>query len=404
MKDARVLWIDGSAGASGDMILGALVDLGVPLAAIRRAVSALPVRDFRLSSRRVARAGLAGRKVDVRVTRKQPARDFRDIRRILEGGKLAPPVRERALAVFRRLFQAEAEAHGVAPDRVHLHEAGAVDAIVDVVGACFGISWIDPGRIVVSRLTIGHGTVRCEHGLFPVPTPATALLVRGVPVTGGEVEEERLTPTGAAILTTLADSWGPMPALRPETIGWGAGTRDFQGIPNLLRMVVGTADGSGTLRRREVVAMELTVDDAPPQTIAYASERLQDAGALEVFTAPVHMKKGRAGHHVTVLCRDQDLDRLATVAFRETTTLGVRFRHEGRIELERKLERVKTRYGAVRVKVGLLDGRPVQAWPEYEDCAGLARRHGVPLKEIQREALRAHGTARPKSRGGRKSS
>lgn len=403
MPAERVLWIDGSAGGSGDMILGALLDLGVPMAAIRRSVSALPVRGFRLSSRRVVRAGLAGRKFDVRVAQKQPARDFRQIRRILEGGKLAPPVRQRALSVFRRLFEAEAEAHGIPFERVHLHEAGAVDAIVDVVGACSGIAWLDPQRVVVSRLTTGHGTVRCDHGLFPVPTPATALLLRGVPVTGGELEGERLTPTGAAILTTLADAWGPLPACRPTAVGWGAGSREFEGAPNLLRMVLGATEGPRPPVSGEVVAMEWTVDDAPPQTLAYAAERLLETGALEVFTAPVQMKKGRAGHQLTALCRERDLERLAGVAFRETTTLGVRFRLESRIELERRVETVKTRYGPVRVKVGLLEGREVQAWPEYEDCARLARRRGAALREVQRAALRAHEDAGPKPPGRRRS-
>ena len=396
MPSTRILYVDATAGASGDMILGALADLGVPLAAIRRAVETLPLRGWRLSSRKVRRAGLAGRKVDVTVSGKQPERGWRDIRKIVEGGKLPPSVRERALAIFRRLVEAEAEVHGISPERVHLHEVGAVDAIVDVVGACAGIAVLDPDRIVASPLVTGFGTVRCEHGLYPVPAPATALLARGVPVSGGDLEGERLTPTGAAILTTLANAWGPLPALRPTAVGYGAGSREIPGAANLLRMVLGEADGPGAvvLPRHEVVAVDLTLDDASPQTLAYASERLFETGALEVYTAPIHMKKGRTGHHLTILCRPEDLDRVAAVVFRETTTLGLRYRREGRIELDRRVDTVKTRYGAVRVKVGFLEGRPVQAWPEYEDCAALARRGGVPLKEIQREALEVHRSAK----------
>ncbi len=396
MPNARILYVDATAGASGDMILGALVDLGVPIGAIRQVVGTLPVRGWRLSSRKVTRAGLAARKIDVRVSRKQPERDWRAVRKIIEGGKLTPAVRDRALAVFRRLFEVEAEVHGVSPQRVHLHEAGAVDAIVDVVGACAAIAHLEPDRIVVSRLTTGFGTVRCEHGLYPVPAPATTLLVRGVPVMGGEVEGERLTPTGAAILTTLADAWGPLPAFRPKAVGYGAGSREFPGTPNLLRMVLGETESTGEIgrARHEAVVVDVTLDDASPQTLAYASERLFEAGALEAYTAPVHMKKGRTGHHLTILCRPEDLERMAEVVFRETTTLGLRYRREGRIELARRLDTVKTGYGTVRVKVGFLDGRPVQVWPEYEDCARLARRLGVPLKDVQQAALLARRKAK----------
>lgn len=397
MPRSRILWVDASAGASGDMILGALVDLGVPLARIRQALASLPLSGWKLVSRRVHRAGLLARKVDVQVEQSQPARTWRDIRRILGGGKLEAAVLERSLGVFRALVEAEAQVHGVRPDAVHLHEVGAVDAIVDIVGACAGFAHLDADRIVVSPMTTGFGTVRCEHGTFPVPAPATALLVRGALVRGGEVEGERLTPTGAALLTTLADAWGPLPACRPLAVGCGAGSRELEGAPNVLRMVLAEAQAPAlkglVAQEGQVLAIEVTVDDAPPQVLAYATERLFVAGALDVYTAPVHMKKGRTGHHLTVLARPSDLEALAGVILKETTSLGLRFRQEGRIELERRIERVRTRYGTVRIKVGLLAGRRVQAWPEYEDCAALARREGIPLKEVQHLALEAHRAA-----------
>lgn len=404
MPPTRILHVDGSAGASGDMILGALVDLGVPLSVIRGAIEALPLRGVGLKARKVTRAGLAGRKVDVPLRGKQPARAWRDVRAILSKGRLDAAVRERALAIFRRLFEAEARVHGMKMERIHLHEAGAADAIVDVVGACAGILHLAPDRIVVSALTTGFGTVRCEHGVLPVPAPATAELVRGAPVVGGEVEGERLTPTGAAILTTLADAWGSLPPLRPTAIGYGAGSRDFEGTPNLLRMVLGESDTapSGGAPLAAIVAVEVTVDDASPQSLSYATERLFEAGALEVYTTAVHMKKGRSGHELTILCRPEDLEKIAQVVFRETTTLGLRHRLEGRIELERKFEVVKTPYGAIRVKIGVLAGRPVQAWPEYEECAAKARRLGVPLKEVQQAALRAYQTPRRRANPRRK--
>ncbi len=409
MPTQRILHIDATAGASGDMILGALVDLGVPLTRLRAALATLPVRGWRMSSRRIVRAGMAVRRVDVTLTQPQPARDWRDLRKILLAGRLPAEVRDRALSIFRRLIEAEAEVHDVPFERVHLHEAGAVDAIVDVVGASVGLAELGADRIVVSAMTTGFGSVVCDHGVYPVPAPATALLIRGVPVQGGDLEGERLTPTGAAILTTIADAWGPLPGMRPERVGYGAGSREFPGTPNAVRMTIGTAEARATEADAreskvdaresksatrevgtEIVVIEVTLDDATPQVLAFATERLFEAGALDVTSSAVVMKKGRSGHHLTVLGRPEDLDALTSVVFRETTTLGLRFRRESRIELARELQTIRTRVGKVRVKVGSLDGRPIQAWPEYEDCAAIARAKRLPLREVQQEALDAY--------------
>lgn len=422
---ARILHIDATAGASGDMCLGALVAVGVPLAAIRRAVARLPISGYRLTARHVLRGAVAATKVDVRLGKERdryaPGRGRRihhsegdhqgahgttwsDIRRIVGGGRLSPDVEKRALAVFRRLFEAEGAAHGKPAGRVHLHEVGAVDAIVDIVGTCAGIARLAPDRIVVSPMTTGSGTVTCSHGIYPVPGPATAWLVCGAPLSGIEADGERLTPTGAALLTTLADDWGGLPAMRPTAVGYGAGDRDFPERPNLLRMTLGEAsravarDGEG-----QALVLEFTVDDATPQLLAFAGERLFEAGALDVYTTPVHMKKGRSGHLVTVLARPGDLNALASVALAETTTLGLRYRVEGRVELERVFSRVRTAHGAVRVKSGMRDGVELHAWPEYEDCAAAARRSGVTLHEVQMAALEAHRRGRkPKASGRRK--
>ena len=395
----RVLFVDGQAGAAGDMILGALVDLGLPVAELKRALGALPIGGWSLRSRRLVRQGLAGRKVDVRVESPQPSRGLRDIERILRAARLEPAVRDRARRVFRRLIEAEAEAHGVRVERAHLHEVGGADAIVDVVGACWGLARLGVERLVVSRVTTGFGSVACEHGTYPVPGPATLLLMRGFPVRGGEIEGERLTPTGAAILTTLADEWGEMPPMRPLRVGLGAGERSFDGHPNFLRVVLGQAGpapaAGGDLQRGEVLVLETTLDDATPQALAHACERLLEAGALDVWTSATTMKKGRSGHCVTVLGRPDRLEALATCLFEHTTTLGLRLRTELRLELRRELRRVKTPWGAVRVKVGFLGDREIRAWPEYEDCAAAARRAGVPLGRIQRAALEALGAPAP---------
>jgi uncharacterized protein (TIGR00299 family) protein len=389
----RLLFVDAGAGAAGDMILGALVDLGLPVARLNRTLGTMPLGGWKLRSRRVVRHGLVGRKVDVRVAERQTRRDWKAIRRIIRAGDLEPIVRDRSLEIFRRLIEAEAEVHGVPADRVHLHEAGAADAIVDVVGACYGLRYLGVERLVVSPMTTGHGTVQCQHGRYPVPAPATALLVRGFPVVAGSIEVERLTPTGAAILTTLADDWGPMPPMRPAQVAYGAGDREFDDHPNFLRMILGTADTQsaecGTTEGRTIVVLEATLDDVPPQNLAYACERLFERGALEVFTHSVSMKKGRTGHQITVLGRPDQLADLSECLLTETSSLGLRFRTEQRIEVERESRRVATRWGDVRVKSGHLGRREIRAWPEYEDCADLARRHDVPLAEVQRAALEA---------------
>lgn len=406
----RVLWIDALAGASGDMLLGALVHAGVPVEVLRDAVSALPLEGWTLDARRVTRGGIAATHVTVTVSGGdadhhvlRPAdgpgpfhdahhgRSRREIHAILGAGSLADAVRERATRAFDRLFEAEAQAHGLDVDAVHLHEAGATDAIVDVVGTCAGITHLGPDRIVVSPVTTGWGTVECAHGTYPVPGPATAYLLRGVPLSGIEAKGERLTPTGAALLTTLASAWGALPAMVPTAIGYGAGTRDFPDRPNCLRVVVGEADaGSRALPGEgEVLVVECTIDDATPQALAYALDRALAAGALDAFTTPALMKKGRAGHRLTLIARPERFEAVTESILRETTTIGVRFRREGRVELERRVVTVGTRFGAIRVKAAGRDGAVWHAWPEYEDCADAARRSGASLLDVQHAALAA---------------
>ncbi len=397
---ARVLYFDAGSGASGDMLLGALVAAGAPLARIRGAIAGLGLERVRIRARSVIVSGIAARKIDVGAPDDAHGRTFREIAAILDGGGLVPEVRDVATRVFRRLFEAEAEVHGAAVESVHLHEAGAIDAIVDVVGAVAGISELGPSRIACSPLTTGWGTVRCAHGLYPVPSPATLLLTRGVPTVPGSAEGERLTPTGAAILTTVVDAWGPPPPMRPVAVGYGAGDREFPDRPNLLRAIVGEEVGAGP-PEPEVAVVECALDDVDPQRLAFAAERLFAAGALDVEIASVSMKKGRAGRRVTVLTRPDDVAAIGRVLLRETGSLGLRWRLERRLEAERGFVEVATGAGPVRVKVASLDGRPYHAWPEYEDCAAAARRAGVPLEDVRREALRLYETARGRRRAPR---
>jgi uncharacterized protein (TIGR00299 family) protein len=383
---ARTLYIDAFAGASGDMILGALVDLGVPLKVIKTAVASLPITGWKLSTRREDKQGISARRVHVNVPEDGPCRGWKEISRILKAGDLAAPVLRQALAVFRRILEAEAEIHGRPFDKVHLHEAGALDALIDITGACVGLAWLDPGKIVVSPLVTGSGTVRCQHGLYPVPAPATAKLIQGVPASSGGLDGERLTPTGAAILTTIAEEWGTMPAMVVDRTGYGAGTRNFPDMPNVLRMFLGD-DVKETSTAPQIAVLECTLDDLPPQVLAYAAERLLEAGALDVWTTPVVMKKGRSGHTLTVLNRPGQLETMSDILIQETGTLGIRYRYENRIELERTFTKVKTSYGTIRIKAGTYKEQPIRSWPEYEDCAKAARKHDVAVRVVQDEAL-----------------
>lgn len=422
----RILYIDASAGAAGDMILGALIDLGVPSRRILAALRGLRLRGWSLSCSRVRRAGVAatlaqvtlrGRAADdalvrlpgrktaaashahapLRRPRHPHGRRWSEIRATLRAASLEPAVRDRALHVFRRLVEAEASAHGMSPETVHLHEAGADDALIDIVGCCVALETIGPERIVVSPPTTGSGTVTCAHGIYPVPGPATLALLEGVPLSGIEADGERLTPTGAALLTSIADAWGGIPAMVPEGCGYGAGTRDFPDRPNVVRIVVGRGEPAARASAR-VAVLEFDVDDSTPQAVAFACERLMEAGALDVTTTPVVMKKGRSGHRIGVLARPEALDALVRRAVEETSTFGIRYRIEERFELARSIERVRTRFGSIAVKIGRLGGEAVHAWPEFEDCAAAARRHGVDLATVQQAALDAHRKARRETR------
>jgi len=393
-ETTRLLHVDAGAGAAGDMFLAALIDLGVPVAHLNRTLADLPLSGWRLRSSRIVRCGLSARRVDVRVTESGHGRGWKAIEKIVRGGKLSEGVRRRSLAIFRRLIEAEAEVHGLPAERVHLHEAGGVDAIIDIVGACIALERLAIDRVVVSPMTTGFGTVECSHGRYPVPAPATLALVRGFPVVAGDIEVERLTPTGAAILTTIADDWGAFPMMRPLATGYGAGSRDLGSSPNMLRVILGERESAATpddsADRAAVVVVECTIDDSTPQLLAYTGEQLMAAGALEVATGSVTMKKGRSGHRLTVLVRGERLQQICDVIVRETSTLGLRYHEERRVELQRTSHAVRTAYGKITVKVGSLAGRELQAWPEYEECAAQARRHGVALADVQQAALESY--------------
>ena len=399
----KTAYLDCSSGVSGDMFLGALLDAGLPAERLRAELRKIPLGDYEFKQSRVLRAGLAGTRVEIVVPEKQPERHLRDIEQLIEGSALTKTAKERAIEVFGRIAEAEGKLHDKPAAKVHFHEVGAVDAIIDVVGACAGLELLEVSELVSSPLNVGGGRVEAAHGSLPVPAPATAELLRDIPIYSSGVEAEMVTPTGAALVTTLARSFGPLPPMKVERIGYGAGARDLRGHPNLLRLFLGerielgTRDsGLGTRAANSdageaiVSVLEANVDDMSPQLYGYLVERALAAGALDVTCSSIQMKKNRPGLEVSVLCAPERSDALAQLLFDETTTIGLRIHETRRKVLDRELVTVETRYGAVRVKVARRDGRVLNVAPEYEDCQRLAAEKSVPLKEVMLAAQLAY--------------
>lgn len=389
----RIAYFDCPSGASGDMVLGALVDAGCAVERLEAALGSLDVPGWRLEARGVDRGGLRGTHLVVRI---EPGRRFQslaDMLRPIERSTLADGVKGRATAVLRRLAEAEARVHRVPVDAVHFHEVGDLDTLVDVVGSVAALDVLGIERVHVSPLPIGGGTVETAHGRLPVPAPATAELLRGFPVYDNGIASELVTPTGAAILTTLGTS-ARLPAMTLERIGCGAGTRELP-VPNLLRVLVGEAGAAGAepAEVETLVSVETTIDDMSPQLYEPLIERLLGAGALDVYLSPVVMKRSRPGTVLSALAPPELADRLAEVLFRETTTIGVRWSEVRRRRLPRELRRLPTAFGLVTFKVSTLGGRVVTVTPEFEEVRRIADVDGRPVREVlevvRRDGLRA---------------
>jgi pyridinium-3,5-bisthiocarboxylic acid mononucleotide nickel chelatase len=492
----KIAYFDCIAGASGDMILGALVDAGLALSDLETRLAALHLPDFRLAARKVAKNAFAATKVDVIVSDDVPERHLGDILDIVEASDLAPGIKEKAIAIFRKIGSAEAAIHGTSLDAVHLHELGGVDTIVDVVGALVGLEALGIEHVVVSPVPLGRGFIRGAHGRIPLPAPATVALLKGVPVVGSPLEVETVTPTGAALLASLGDAFGPIPGMMLETVGYGAGSRDMP-VPNVLRLLIGQSTASqGTaliagnpthshghihphthesdsppgrsrahthesgshpghshahthgdaghthphsggeaehdspeqlhehfdaegeahghaygehthrhdaqgsegelhthtpscLDTATLKVLETNIDDLNPETYEYVMDALFAAGALDVYFAPIQMKKNRPATLLRVLCKPDDVEPLVRILFVETSTLGVREQTVDRHALTRSIEHVETPYGSVHVKIADLGEGKVKSAPEYEDCRRLARASGVPLREVYQTAQEA---------------
>jgi uncharacterized protein (TIGR00299 family) protein len=450
----RIAYLDCFSGISGDMFLGALVDAGIPTSLLEETVRALAI-DARLEVSRVTRAGISATKVDVIVRgekdipREEAAREsvalpssaavsaasspadhhhdhahahdhhahehhshthphahgrsLNDIRALIQRSSISDTAKRTAIRIFENLGAAEAKIHNCSIDDVHFHEVGAEDAIVDIVGAAVGSETLHVDEWVCSPLNVGGGTVKCAHGVLPVPAPATLELLQGAPIYSSATQKELVTPTGAAIVKTLVKRFAEMPRLSPDIIGYGAGFRDFHDQPNVLRLTVGSSlrtSVSSVVNSDTVTVLEANLDDMNPQIVSHVFDRLLEAGALDVFCTPVQMKKGRPGLVLTVLANASDIDTLARIIFSETTTIGLRTYETARLVLPRRHVEVATPWGTVRIKVANLNGTIANYAPEYEDCRRLAAAHNVPLKAVMQEAIRLYLEAPDRKQNG----
>ena len=383
----RTAWFDCSTGVSGNMILGALLHAGLKLADLKAELAKLPVSGYRLTAEKVKRSGISGTYVEVRVTGKQKERRLEDVLSLIRKSRLDPETKALASLVFERLAEAEARAHGTARDRVHFHEVGGVDCLVDVVGSVVGLKRLKIESVQASALNLGRGTVRCAHGTLPVPAPGTGYLLKGVPVYQDDLAGELVTPTGAAILSTLAKGFGPLPEMKVAAVGYGAGTMELP-RPNLLRVLIGVTRET-CFEADRVILLETNLDDMNPQFFDHVMAVLFKNGALDVFLTSIQMKKNRPAVKLSVLCRREDADALTRCLLVETTTLGVRRQEMERVCLHRETRTVRMAHGTVPVKVARFGNEVLNAAPEYEACRKLAVKAGVPLKKIYEDAKAA---------------
>jgi uncharacterized protein (TIGR00299 family) protein len=379
----KIAYFDCFSGASGDMILGAMIDAGLSLRQFREELKKLSI-PVRLKVTKVLKNGIAATQVIVEGERKEKHhRNLKEMLQIVDRSRLDKDVKERSREIFNRIASAEAKIHRSQKEEIHFHELGGLDSVVDIAGAVWGLRQLAIERIHVSKINVGTGFIKCAHGILPVPAPAALALTEGKPIFSSGVESETLTPTGAAILTTLGSEFGRMPLMKVEKIGYGAGRSDLP-HPNVLRLLIGTSFDSSL--NEKVTVIETNIDDMNPQFFDYVIENLLKEGALDVFLTPILMKKSRPATLLTVICPSEKLRPVTDFIFRETTTLGVRFREEERAKTERDIFSLKTKYGMVRFKSARWEGKKVNLSPEYEDCKNLALKTKRPLKEIYDEA------------------
>ncbi len=378
----KTLYFDCFAGASGDMILGAMVAAGMDPQRLKDQLALLPISGYEISFEQVDRSGINATYVRVQTQHEHVHRHLSDIVKIIDGSQLSPGVKSTAKDIFTRLAQAEARVHNEPIEKIHFHEVGALDAIIDVVGAAICFEAMNIERFACSPLHVGSGTVDMAHGRFPVPPPAVAELLSGVPVYATDIKGELVTPTGAAIITSVCDSFGPLPPMTLEKSGYGAGTRTYEKFPNTLRVLIGETEGSHPLDEH-LWMLETNVDDMSSQYFGHVMEKAFELGALDCYFTPVHMKKSRPGVLLSILCRGLERELLMQMLFAETTTLGVRSYEVNRRALAREMVRIETPYGPIDVKVAYLNGAVINEMPEYDQCRSAAHKANVPLREVE---------------------
>jgi hypothetical protein len=391
----KTAYLDAFSGLSGDMIIGAILDCGADFAQFERAIKSMPISGYRLSTRRKVSSGISALKFDVAVTEPQPERDFGGIRALIDASALAATVRDRAISIFEVLARAEAKIHNTSLDHVRFHEIGAVDSIIDVVGTAWGLEHLGVGDVIVSVLPMGRGFTRSQHGVIPVPAPATAELLSGFSVKIGDGAHEMVTPTGAAVVRALARQAEIPLAFEVEKIGYGAGARELDDRPNVLRLMLGHERTA--FDRDQMIEISANIDDLSPQIYEHVMDRLFAAGARDVTITPTMMKKNRPAVTLGVIAEAARRDAIAEIIFGETSTIGLRFHAVERLKLHREVREVETRWGKVRVKTSGAHGRePATISPEYDDCRAIAAEHKVALRvviEEARDAARARGPA-----------
>jgi len=381
----RTAYFHCSSGISGDMCLGALIHGGADFKILKQQLSLLPLDNYEITYTTEIKNGISVGKFNVLYTENHPHRHLSDIISIINASALAPEIKKKSIDIFSCLAQAEAKIHGTTLEKIHFHEVGAVDAIIDIVGTVICLSLLKVDMIISSPLPMGHGFITCAHGTLPLPAPATREILKGIPQYGIDIEGELVTPTGAAIIATLAHSFGQLPEMKVDSYGYGTGTKEYS-IPNILTVSLGRSKPEARLTHEEVTIVETSLDDMNPEIFSYLWEVIFSLGALDMYITPIYMKKGRPGSLVTVLCRNEDVEKITSTLLKETSSLGVRIRLESRHCCPRKKIIVQTKFGEVSVKIGFLEGIANLA-PEYDDCRNLSKMHHVSLKEVYLEAL-----------------
>jgi uncharacterized protein (TIGR00299 family) protein len=383
----KIAYFDCFAGVSGDMILGALVDAGLDMRELKSGLGKLKISGYKIKSEKTTRGGISGTKFSVDIIEQRVKRSLKDIIEIIDQSDLDDDIKDLSRRTFKELAMVEAKIHGKSVDEVHFHEVGGLDSIIDVIGSFIGVKKLGVKATYSSKIHVGAGFVECQHGILPVPVPATLEMLKGVPIYSKGIQAELATPTGVCVLKTLSKSFGIMPEMRVEKVGYGAGGRDLE-IPNLLRVYVGEANKE-EYERDQVAVIETNIDNMNPELLAYASEIVLKQGALDVFMTPIFMKKNRPGTMLSVLTTEDKLDDILSTIFRETTTLGVRIHRSERKKLSREIMSLSTRFGEIRVKIGKIGNQITGIAPEYESCKQIAVRRQIPLKDVYDEAKEA---------------